>query len=114
MNEVVNDNRQCCPIAKASQLIGDVWVILIVRDLLDGPKRYNQLSFSVNEPNSVHKISSKTLSNRLKTMNKYGLINKKIFAEIPPRVEYSLTEKGQALSQVIDDMKTFGEKWLAE
>ncbi|MCB9452489.1 MAG: helix-turn-helix transcriptional regulator [Anaerolineaceae bacterium] len=95
-----------CPIARAAELVGDLWVLLIVRDLMGGPKRFKNLQESLGS------ISPKTLSQRLKMLEETGLINREAFAEIPPRVEYSLTEKGLALSDVIEAIRNFGETHL--
>ncbi|MBZ0278955.1 MAG: helix-turn-helix transcriptional regulator [Anaerolineae bacterium] len=96
-----------CPIARAAELVGDLWILLIVRDLMTGAKRFKNLQESLGN------ISPKTLSQRLKMLEEAGLIHREAFAEIPPRVEYSLTEKGQALSDVIEAIRAFGEKYLA-
>ncbi len=95
-----------CPIARAAALVGDLWVLLIIRDLMDGAKRFKNLQESLGS------ISPKTLSQRLKMLEETGLLNREAFAEIPPRVEYSLTEKGLALADVIEAMRRYGEQHL--
>ena len=96
-----------CPIAKTARLVGDTWTLLIVRDLLKGPKRFGELQESLGN------ISPKTLSQRLKMLEAADLINRHAYAEIPPRVEYDLTEKGHALSEIIQAMSDFGERYLS-
>src|SRR5215813_9451222 len=95
-----------CPIARTAELVGDTWTILIVRDLMSGSKRFNQLQESLGH------VSPKTLSQRLKMLEAAELLTRHAFAEIPPRVEYSLTDKGHALLKIIEDMRDFGERYL--
>lgn len=102
------DQPTDCPIAKTARLVGDAWTLLIVRDLLSGPKRFGQLQESLGN------ISPKTLSQRLKMLEGADLISRHAYAEIPPRVEYDLTEKGQALSAIIKALTEFGERYLAD
>ena len=98
--------QQVCPIARAAELVGDMWTILIVRDLMSGSKRFGELQESLGH------VSPKTLSQRLKTLEYADILTREAFAEIPPRVEYTLTEKGQALSDIIVAMSAFGEQYL--
>ena len=100
------NNQSACPIARTAELVGDTWTILIVRDLMSGPKRFGQLQESLGH------VSPKTLSQRLKTLEHADLLTREAFAEIPPRVEYTLTDKGRALSNIVDAMSAFGEKYL--
>jgi DNA-binding HxlR family transcriptional regulator len=95
-----------CPITRTAQLVGDLWAILIVRDLMSGTKRFGQLQESLGN------ISPKTLSHRLKLLESADIITRHAFAEIPPRVEYGLTEKGQALYSIVEAMRDFGEQYL--
>ena len=97
-----------CPIAKTADIIGNKWTPLIVRDLAKGQKRFSELERSLSG------ISPKTLSERLKRLEEGALIDRHCFAEVPPRVEYTLTEKGVALLPVIESMRTFGNDWLAD
>lgn len=94
-----------CPIARTAALVGDTWTLLIVRDLMSGCKRFGELA------ESLHGISPRTLSQRLKRLETAGVITRRAFAEIPPRVEYALTEKGRALIPIIEAMRTFGERY---
>ena len=95
------------PIARAIRLLGDVWILLIVMNLLQGPKRFNALRASLGH------ISSKTLSHRLKVLEELGFVQREAFLEIPPRVEYHLTEQGQELGDVIEVIEQFGKKHLS-
>jgi DNA-binding HxlR family transcriptional regulator len=97
-----------CPVARTAEIISGKWTLLIIRDLVSGVKRFNQLE------RSLHGISPKTLSERLRSLEIEGVIVRQTFAEVPPRVEYSLTEKGFDLMYVIDSMRTFGQRWLCD
>lgn len=92
-----------CPVERTLKFIGSKWTILIIRDLLQGTKRFGELRKSLNG------ISPKTLSERLKTLETKGIITRKIYPEVPPRVEYSLTKRGKSLGSIIMDMKEWGE-----
>lgn len=94
---------ETCPIAKTLDVIGTKWTFLIIRDLLiEGTMRFSELLKSMNG------ISPKTLSLRLKTLEDHGILKKKIFPEVPPRVEYTLTEKGKQLEGIFIELKRFG------
>ncbi|WP_286925385.1 MULTISPECIES: winged helix-turn-helix transcriptional regulator [Lysinibacillus] len=94
---------ETCPIAKTLDVIGTKWTFLIVRDLLiEGTMRFSDLLKSMNG------ISPKTLSLRLKTLEDHGILNKKVFPEVPPRVEYTLTDKGKQLEGIFIELKRFG------
>jgi DNA-binding HxlR family transcriptional regulator len=95
-----------CPIARTATLIGDRWTPLIVRDLAQGCRRFGELQ------SSLVGISPKTLSDRLRRLEDAGVITRSCFAEMPPRVEYRLTQKGTALLHVIESMRDFGVIWL--
>lgn len=97
-----------CPIARTAILIGDRWTPLIVRDLEPGCRRFSELQ------RSLHGISPKTLSDRLRRLEEAEVISRTCFAEVPPRVEYRLTRKGHALLSVLESMRTFGEEWLTD
>ena len=105
MNQVSVD-RSTCGVTKTMKIIGAKWTMLILRDLFEGPKRFGQLQ------RSLVGISPKTLSLRLDELERDGLVSKQVFAEVPPRVEYRLTDKGQSLHQIIDDMRSWGEYQL--
>src|ERR1700681_990980 len=95
-----------CPVARTADIISGKWTLLIIRDLASGVKRFNQLE------RSLCGISPKTLSERLRSLEEEGILVRQMFAEVPPRVEYTLTEKGHDLVQVIESMRTYGKQWL--
>jgi DNA-binding HxlR family transcriptional regulator len=95
-----------CPVERTAHLLGDEWTILIVRDLMNGARRFGQLQ------DSLGNVSPKTLSHRLKMLENADILTRRAYAEIPPRVEYTLTDKGRALCHIIDAMRTFGEQFL--
>lgn len=95
-----------CPVARTARVIGNRWTPLIVRDLAHGSLRFSELQRSLTG------ISPKTLSERLKRLEEARVISRRCFAEVPPRVEYTLTDKGFALLPVIDSMREFGIRWL--
>jgi DNA-binding HxlR family transcriptional regulator len=97
-----------CPVARTANIISGKWTILIIRDLANGIKRFNQLE------RSLQGISPKTLSERLRSLEEEGIIIRQTFAEVPPRVEYSLTEKGLDLVHVIESMREYGKRWLCK
>ena len=96
-----------CPVETTLTLIGDKWKVLILRDLFSGKKRFGELKKSVGG------VSQKVLTAQLRDMEKNGLVNRKVYAEVPPRVEYSLSELGQSLKPVVDAMKNWGEEYNA-
>ena len=97
-----------CPVETALTLMGDKWKVLIVRDLLTGTKRFGELR------KSLAGISQKVLTQNLRTMEENGLLNRKVYAEVPPRVEYSLTELGRSLKSIHDAMWKWGEEYKAK
>jgi DNA-binding HxlR family transcriptional regulator len=92
---------------RAISLIGDRWTLFIVYNLLSGPRRFGELLTMGN-------VSPKTVSQRLKMLEEIGFVERHAFAEIPPRVEYHLTEKGQALVNILDAIRDFGEHYLMD
>ena len=92
-------------IASAMDIIGNKWTALILRDLFSGPKRFCELEKSVGG------INPRTLSQRLDDLEKYGIITKQSFAEVPPRTEYTLTQKGKDLLPVLKQMAAWGTKY---
>lgn len=116
----MSEHYQPCPIARTAELVGDTYVILIVRDLMNGPRRFGELQQSLKDIAPVTasgkdhtvQISPKTLSQRLKMLESAAIISRQAFPEIPPRVEYSLTDKGHALYEVLEAMRLFGESYL--
>ena len=98
---------EVCPVAKAARLFGDHWTLLLVRDLASGCRRFQQLQQSTG-------ISPGVLSSRLRRLEAVGILTRKQYPEIPPRVEYSLTEKGRAAVPLIDQLRLYGEVWLQD
>jgi len=96
-----------CPVEIALTLMGDRWKLLIVRDLLTGTKRFGELKKSLTG------ISQKVLTQHLRIMEDYSLVSRKVYAEVPPRVEYTLTELGRSLKPIHDAMWQWGETYKA-
>jgi DNA-binding HxlR family transcriptional regulator len=95
-----------CPVCQTADIICGKWTLLIVRDLSEGRARFCELE------RSLRGISPRTLSIRLRALEEEGVVERRTFPEVPPRVEYTLTDKGRALVPIIDDMRTWGSKWL--
>lgn len=91
-------------ISKVAKILGSKWTILILNSLLNGTKRFGELEKSVGD------INPKTLSKRLHELEKEGYVKKRVYAQVPPRVEYSLTAKGHVFKQVIESVRSCGEK----
>ncbi len=96
--------QELLEISKAAKIIGSKWTILILTSLLKGTKRFGELQREVNN------INPRTLSKRLSDLEKEGYLNKKIYPQVPPKVEYSLTVKAQVFKQVVKAVKNCGEK----
>lgn len=96
-----------CPVETTLTLIGDKWKVLILRDLMPGTKRFGELKKSIGS------VSQKVLTAQLRDMEKSGLVSRKVYAEVPPRVEYSLTELGQSLKPILDAMWNWGKEYKA-
>lgn len=94
-----------CPVETTLSLIGDKWKILILRDLLTGTKRFGELKKSIGT------VSQKVLTAQLRDMEASGLLTRTVYAEVPPRVEYTLTETGCSLKPVLDAMWAWGEDY---
>lgn len=97
-----------CPVETTLMLIGDKWKVLILRDLMPGTKRFGELKKSIGS------VSQKVLTAQLRDMEEKGLVSRKVYAEVPPRVEYSLTELGRSLNPILDAMRTWGEDYKAQ
>ena len=94
-----------CPVETTLMLISDRWKVLIIRDLLDGTKRFGEIKKSVGN------VSQKVLTANLRSMEDSGLLTRKVYAEVPPRVEYTLTETGYSLKPVLDAMVAWGTEY---
>lgn len=94
-----------CPVATTVELIGNKWKLLIIRNLLDGEQRFTQLK------NGIPGISQKVLTDNLRIMEEEGIISREVFAQVPPKVIYSLTEIGKSLLPIIDAMAEWGDNY---
>ena len=94
-----------CPVATTVSLIGSKWKLLIIRNLLNRPWRFNELH------RSLEGISQKVLTDSLRSMEADGIITRTVFPEVPPRVEYSLSELGESLRPIINDMAKWGNDY---
>ena len=101
-------NLPACPVETTLMLIGDKWKVLILRDLMPGTKRFGELKKSIGN------VSQKVLTAQLRDMEEKGLVNRKVYAEVPPRVEYSLTELGKSLKPILDAMWNWGKEYKAQ
>ena len=104
MNEKTKE-LPACPVETTLTLIGDKWKVLILRDLMPGTKRFGELKKSIGI------VSQKVLTAQLRDMEANGLVHREVYAEVPPRVEYSLTELGQSLKPILDAMWNWGEDY---
>ena len=104
-NKISEAVLPACPVETTLTLIGDKWKVLILRDLMTGTKRFGELRRSVGN------VSQKVLTAQLRDMEQKGLVSRTVFAEVPPRVEYSLTELGKSLSPVLDALRIWGEDY---
>ena len=105
--KTVKKELPACPVETTLMLIGDKWKVLILRDLLPGTKRFGELKKSIGN------VSQKVLTAQLRDMESNGLVNRKVYPEVPPRVEYSLTEIGRSLKPILDAMWDWGEEFKA-
>ena len=104
MNEKTKE-LPACPVETTLTLIGNKWRVLIIRDLLQGTKRFGELKKSIGS------VSQKVLTSQLRAMEEDGLIHREVYAEVPPRVEYSLTELGWSLKPILDAMVNWGNNY---
>src|ERR1700730_3640280 len=96
-----------CPVCRTADIVCGKWTLLLVRDLAEGRSRFCELE------RSLQGISPRTLSLRLRALEEEGIVERQTFPEVPPRVEYALTDKGRALVPLIEDMRTYGREGLA-
>ena len=94
-----------CPVETTLTLIGDKWKVLILRDLMPGTKRFGELKKSIGT------VSQKVLTAQLRDMEINGLVHREVYAEVPPRVEYTLTDTGYSLKPILDSMYSWGENY---
>jgi DNA-binding HxlR family transcriptional regulator len=95
-----------CPVCRTAEIVCGKWTLLVIRDLAEGRSRFCELE------RSLQGISPRTLSLRLRALEQEGIVRRQTYPEVPPRVEYALTEKGQALVPLIESMRTYGREWL--
>ncbi len=100
------ESNSTCPVCRTAEVVCGKWTLLLIRDLAAGSSRFCELE------RSLEGISPRTLSLRLRALEEEGIVVRNTFPEVPPRVEYALTEKGEALVPLIDDMRTYGTRWL--
>jgi DNA-binding HxlR family transcriptional regulator len=102
---LVTQTVERCPVEAVAEIIGQKWVALIIRDLASGAKRFGELQHSLN-------VQPRVLSMKLQDLEAVKLVTREIFAEIPPRTEYTLTDRGRLLVPIIDDMRRIGRDFL--
>ena len=95
-----------CPVCRTAEIVCGKWTLLVIRDLAEGRSRFCELE------RSLQGISPRTLSLRLRALEHEGIVKRRTYPEVPPRVEYALTEKGQALVPLIESMRAYGREWL--
>jgi DNA-binding HxlR family transcriptional regulator len=110
MNRTMNPVHEAttCAVAASAEIIGAKWTAILVHDLSEGPRRFSQLEKSCSG------ISPRTLAERLRALEQEGMLERRSYAESPPRVEYELTEKGAALLPIIEEMRRFGHSFLTD
>ena len=99
-------SKETCPVCNTAEIISGKWTLLLIRDLADGRSRFCELE------RSLEGISPRTLSLRLRALEAEGIIERRTYPEVPPRVEYRLTPKGEALVPLIEDMRRYGRDYL--
>ena len=95
-----------CPVCRTADIVCGKWTMLVIRDLAESRRRFCELE------RSLEGISPRTLSLRLRALEEQGIVARRTFPEVPPRVEYALTAKGRALLPIIEDMRAWGSQWL--
>ena len=101
-------SNETCPVCRTAEIVCGKWTLLVIRDLAEGRSRFCELE------RSLQGISPRTLSLRLRALEEEGVVERQTFPEVPPRVEYALTDKGRALVPLIEDMRAYGLQWLFE
>ena len=105
---LTKEEMHACPVATTVALIGSKWKLLIIRNLLARPWRFNELK------KALEGISQKVLTDSLRSMEADGIITRTVYPEVPPRVEYALTELGESLKPILDSMRAWGEAYKAK
>ncbi len=99
---------ETCPVCRTAEIVCGKWTLLLVRDLAEGCSRFCELE------RSLAGISPRTLSLRLRALEEEGIVERHTYPEVPPRVEYSLTDKGRALLPIVEGMRNYGTRWLPQ
>ena len=102
----MSDRNANCPVCRTAEIVCSKWTMLVIRDLAEGRSRFCELE------RSLEGISPRTLSLRLRALEEEGIVERQTFPEVPPRVEYGLTEKGRALIPIVEAMRVYGDQWL--
>jgi DNA-binding HxlR family transcriptional regulator len=102
----MTDRNANCPVCRTSEIVCSKWTMLVIRDLSEGRSRFCELE------RSLEGISPRTLSLRLRVLEEEGIVERRTYPEVPPRVEYALTDKGRALVPIVESMRTYGTEWL--
>jgi DNA-binding HxlR family transcriptional regulator len=97
-----------CPVCRTAEVVCGKWTLLVIRDLAEGSSRFCELE------RSLEGISPRTLSLRLRALEEEGIVERHTYPEVPPRVEYALTKKGEALVPLVEDMRAYGRRWLRD
>ena len=100
------ETNSTCPVCRTAEVVCGKWTLLLIRDLAAGNSRFCELE------RSLEGISPRTLSLRLRALEEEGIVERHTYPEVPPRVEYALTAKGEALVPLIEDMRSYGTRWL--
>jgi DNA-binding HxlR family transcriptional regulator len=100
------ESNSTCPVCKTAEVVCGKWTLLLIRDLAEGNARFCELE------RSLEGISPRTLSLRLRALEEEGVVERHTYPEVPPRVEYALTSKGKALVPLVEDMRSYGMRWL--
>jgi DNA-binding HxlR family transcriptional regulator len=100
------ESNSTCPVCKTAEVVCGKWTLLLIRDLAEGNARFCELE------RSLEGISPRTLSLRLRALEEEGIVERHTYPEVPPRVEYALTSKGKALVPLVEDMRSYGMRWL--
>jgi DNA-binding HxlR family transcriptional regulator len=100
------ESNSTCPVCKTAEVVCGKWTLLLIRDLAEGSARFCELE------RSLEGISPRTLSLRLRALEEEGIVARHTYPEVPPRVEYALTPKGRALVPLVEDMRSYGMRWL--